>query len=93
MDKKLNYSRLSKEGKTLYAAHYTAEQIRQVFGPGGKWYLYDWRGKKGDMPQLGHIKATIKELLNNTGRKPNPNDSAIERAKARLKVEGKWNDD
>jgi hypothetical protein len=67
MDKKLNYGRLALEAKELHLAGYTAEQIRQAYGSGGKWFTTDWRGRKGELPALGSIRPTIKALLNGHG--------------------------
>jgi hypothetical protein len=63
MDKTLNYSRLAKEAKALHLAGYTHEQIKITYGEGGKWYLCDWRGMKGERPELGTIRASIYALL------------------------------
>jgi|GEM_PF-4514018 len=63
LDKKLNFSRAAKEAKDLIEAGYSADQIREVYGKEGPWYLSDWRGQKGEKPQMGHIRSTIAQLL------------------------------
>ncbi len=75
-DKTLNYGRMAKEAKDLWLAGYTAEQIRSVYGKGGKWYQLHWAGKKGEPPGIGIIRSSIKGLLN--GSRPTPSDAPLE---------------
>jgi len=63
IDKKLNFSRAAKEAKDLISAGYSPDQIRKVYGQGGTWYSKDWRGQKGEVPQIGLIRSTIAQLL------------------------------
>jgi len=72
LDLTLNYPRLAKEAKDLQAVDYTPEQILKVYSPGGAWWTIDWRGKKGEPPQIALIRSTIAQLLSkkSNGRQP-----------------------
>jgi hypothetical protein len=69
-DLKLNYGRLAKEAKDLHNAGYTAQQVAMVYGKGQVWYTHDWRGQKGKKPEIGQIRHTISELLENQNNPP-----------------------
>jgi hypothetical protein len=64
LDFNLNKSRLFKEAKDLYAAGYTENNILAIYGNDGPWYTDDFRGKKGDLPNLAFIRITIGKLMN-----------------------------
>jgi hypothetical protein len=72
LDKKLNFGRLAREAKDLFLAGYSADQVRAIYGAGGVWYVQDWRGRLGELPQLGIIRSTIAQLLTapKNGKKP-----------------------
>ena len=51
-----NRARLMAEAK-----YYTLADIptlRTAYGPGGTWYRTDWRGKRGELPNLASIRQT-----------------------------------
>lgn len=55
-----NKGRLFKAAKTLYKDdRVTPDKILQDYSPGGAWYQYDWRGRKGERPTLGNITMTV----------------------------------
>lgn len=62
MDESLNYGRLSRDAKALHKAGYSAVDISTIFGPGGAWYKEHWKGKKGQKPNTGDIRTSIKHL-------------------------------
>ena len=78
MDKELNFSRLAKEAEALIKAKYTAQQVAMVYGKGGAWFTHDWRGQKGNKPEIAQIRPTISNLwelkdqpaVTNNGRTP-----------------------
>jgi hypothetical protein len=82
LDKKLNYGRLAREAKDLIQAGYSVDQVQAVYGAGGVWYLQDWRGQKGELPQLGVIRSTIAQLLaapkNGNAKKSNGRQPALD---------------
>ena len=47
MDLEMNKGRLMAEAKLL---NKPSVRIRELFGPGGPWYRYDYRGKQGSCP-------------------------------------------
>lgn len=58
VDIELNRSKLFGIAKRLADAGVTEKQIRAEYGPGGKWYRLDWRGKKGQKPTPEQVVAT-----------------------------------
>lgn len=60
MDLEANKGRLLKEAKILEKASPspTPELIGAKYGPGGWWYLNDWRGKRGEAPSPATIRET-----------------------------------
>lgn len=54
-----NYSRTGRLAKELLRADYTPEQIESIYGPGGSWFREDWRGKKGELPNMASIAQTV----------------------------------
>jgi hypothetical protein len=58
---KNNASRLGKVAAELLSAGYLPEDIEQWFSKNGRgwWYRFDWRGKQGQSPTLGHIAETV----------------------------------
>jgi hypothetical protein len=82
LDKKLNYGRLAREAKDLIQAGYSVDQVQAVYGAGGVWYSQDWRGQKGELPQVGVIRSTIAQLLaapkNGTNKKSNGRQPALD---------------
>jgi hypothetical protein len=71
IDHKLNYSWAVREAKDFIRGGYTAAQILVTYGPGGGWWLNDWRGKKGQRPTFRDIRETISELSVPVFRGPN----------------------
>lgn len=69
-----NIPRLKHVAKTLYSSNYTADIIRSVYGPGGAYWRDDWRGKKGQRPNLAIIQETIDTLAPKAKPKGNPNN-------------------
>lgn len=57
-----NFGRVGKLARDLARAGYKPEQITKIYGKGGIWYSQDWRGKKGDLPNMSSIAETIGEL-------------------------------
>lgn len=57
MDFLKNKGRLFKEAKTYYQEG-DDQRIRREYGPGGDWYLCDWRGRLAQFPTLSHIRET-----------------------------------
>ena len=62
MDAKINFGKIKRWATVLDGAGYAPLQVSDIYSPGGLWYTDDWRGKKGDMPTIGHINDTIKRL-------------------------------
>jgi hypothetical protein len=60
-------SRIFSEAKKL-CERYTAEQVLQVFGPGGLWYTADYRGQKGSRPSVSQVRSEISRLLSDKSR-------------------------
>lgn len=60
VDLGLNKGRLLKEAKDLggHAPGFSVDVLRRAYGPGGIWYLSDFRGKRGDPPTVQQIKQT-----------------------------------
>ena len=55
-----NKEKIFREAKYLVRdPRVTAEEIKMQFSPGGDWYKFDWRGKKGQRPILTQIRETI----------------------------------
>lgn len=65
LDFNLNRGRLFKEAKDLIKSGYTEEQICDVYGESGSWWYSDFRGKRGEIPNLGAIRLSIASLLSN----------------------------
>jgi hypothetical protein len=63
IDFNLNKARLFKEAKDLHAAGYTEGNVLAIYGSDGVWYSDDFRGKKGELPNLGTIRVTIGKLM------------------------------
>lgn len=62
MDFEKNRGRLFREAKA-----YKPEELEQLirdYSPGGPWYLYDWRGMKGQLPTTATIRDTWKKISN-----------------------------
>lgn len=64
-----NKQRLFREAKELAKANdISPGKVRADYGMGGLWYTTDWRGKKGQLPQLHQIRETwgtfVKQLEN-----------------------------
>ena len=54
--------------RSLTNGGHTAEEVREVFGqPNGLWYLYDWRGRKGQRPTLKDVRVNLEPLLEKRG--------------------------
>lgn len=60
MDFEMNERRLLKEANILSKKPYVSpEIIYQIYGKGGAWYKFDWRGKTGQLPRPELIKETL----------------------------------
>lgn len=66
MDLSLNIGMLRKNAKDLLEAGYTVQDIVRLYGENGAWYGLDFRGKKGEIPTIGAIRATIATLMHST---------------------------
>jgi hypothetical protein len=77
MDRNLNYGRLAKEAKDLHISGYTAQQVAMIYGKGRTWYTHDWRGQQGRKPEIGQIRHTISELLENQNEPPPKKGRAV----------------
>lgn len=62
MDENLTYGRLARDAKDLFKAGYSAADISTAFGKKSAWYKKHWKGRKGDKPTTGDIRALIKDL-------------------------------
>lgn len=67
-----NRGRLLHFAKTLYLSKYTAETIQSIYGSGGAYWRDDWRGKKGQFPNLASIQDSIDRLAPKAKPKGNP---------------------
>lgn len=66
MDISANWAKLGKLAKSLQKAGYSSENVLHCFGPDGTWYSQDWRGKKGDLPNMKSIAEEIGKLSKKT---------------------------
>ena len=66
IDKRIagNQSRLGKDGRELFEAGYSPEDISEHFCRGGTWYKQHWKGKKGQKPTTKDIRENIQEFRN-----------------------------
>ena len=67
-----NWEALGRKARELILAGYTAEIIQDTYGPGGTWYRQDWRGRKGQHPNIADITKTVGELSGKTGAQSTP---------------------
>jgi len=65
IDLEANKSKLFAEAKRLNKAtpHPTYDLIVQHYRRGGTWYTEDWRGMRGDRPQLGQVRLTWAQIV------------------------------
>lgn len=61
-DLNLNGPKLFANAKAI-VKEYTPEQITAIYSRGGLYYSHDWRGKKGERPNIAVIRETIGKLL------------------------------
>lgn len=59
---KSNWAILGKLARELIDAGYSSQNVRAIFGGGGTWYKLDFRGKKGEKPNVKAIREKIDEL-------------------------------
>lgn len=57
---------------------FTPERIRKLYGPGGVWYTQDWRGQRGNPPNLTTISETWLSLSAATGKEVKIEESALD---------------
>lgn len=60
LDETLNGSKCSRFASDLIALNVTPAQIMNAYGPLSGWYKHDWRGKKGEYPNIATMKETLK---------------------------------
>jgi hypothetical protein len=58
---KTNYGYLSRIGKELFEAGYSAKDIEEHFGRGGTWYKQHWKGRRNEKPTTKFIRENIKD--------------------------------
>lgn len=54
-----NFGKVGRLSRDLLKAKYKPEDITRIYGRGGIWFTQDWRGKKGDLPNMASIAETI----------------------------------
>lgn len=56
----INEGRIFREAKLLSVdPRVTPELILKIYGKGGQWFKYDWRGKQNQKPKIANIAETI----------------------------------
>lgn len=63
IDLKLCAEKYVKEASRLIKAGYTAPQVKEYYARGAEWYRYDWRGQKGQPPDIRAINETIQRAV------------------------------
>ena len=65
IDLEANKGKLFAEAKRLSKATPppTYDLIAEHYRRGGAWYTQDWRGKRGDRPQLGQVRLTWAQIV------------------------------
>lgn len=83
-----NFGKVGRLARDLVRAKYTPEQITRIYGPGGVWYQSDWRGKKGELPNMATVAETIGKLSGLTAKNTNIKYNAEEAKRKALEAMG-----
>jgi len=63
VDVRLMRGKIGAFAARLLRCGYKAEWVREWYGRGGWWYQNDWRGRRGQLPTLEQIVATIRQAF------------------------------